>query len=129
MLNVTPEDYTSHIDPSTSTFLRRITKATALAAQNADRSERPWQEVVPLEYHKYGKVFSEREAQRFPRRRPWDHAINLVPDAPRILNCKTYPLAEGQQEQLDKFLREHLKKGYIRISNSPYTLSFFFIKK
>ena len=129
MLNITPEDYTSHIDPSTFIFLCRITKATALAAQNADRSEYPWQEVVTLEYYKYGKVFSERKAQRFPRRRPWDHAINLVSDTPRILVCKTYPLTEGQQEQLDKFLREHLRKGYICVSNSPYASPFFFIKK
>jgi len=39
-----------------------------------------------------------------------------------------YPLAEGQQEALDKFLDEHLAKGYIRRSNSPYTSPFFFVK-
>jgi len=40
-----------------------------------------------------------------------------------------YPLAEGQQEVLDKFLDEHLAKGYIRRSNSPYASPFFFVKK
>ena len=30
---------------------------------------------------------------------------------------------------LDKFLEEHLAKGYIRRSNSPYASPFFFVKK
>ena len=98
MLNITPEDYISHMDPETSTFLRRTTRSTELAAQHADRSERPWRFFVPLEYYKFGKVFSEIESQRFPKRRPWDHAIDLVQDAPKTLDCKTYPLPEGYQQ-------------------------------
>jgi hypothetical protein len=30
-----------------------------------------------------------------------------------MLDCKVYPLPEGQQAMLDKFLEEHLAKGYI----------------
>jgi hypothetical protein len=41
-----------------------------------------------------------------------------------------YPLHEGQQELLDEFLCEHLKKGYIMAnSKSPYASTFFFITK
>jgi len=32
MLNITPEDYNSQIDPTTSTFIWQITKSTELAA-------------------------------------------------------------------------------------------------
>ena len=35
----------------------------------------------------------------------------------------------GQQETLDEFLKEHLKKGYIHVSKSPYVAPFFFVKK
>jgi hypothetical protein len=59
----------------------------------------------------------------------WDHTIDLVPNAPHTLDCKTYPLAEGQQQELDLFLDLHLRKVYICVSKSPYTLPFFFIKK
>jgi hypothetical protein len=52
-----------------------------------------------------------------------------MPNAPKMLDCKTYPLAIGQQDLLDQFLAEHLQKGYIRTSKSPYTSPFFFIKK
>ena len=50
-------------------------------------------------------------------------------DAPLMLNCKTYPLVEGQQKLLDGFIADHLKKGYIRRSNSPYPSPFFFVSK
>ena len=110
-------------------FIRRITKSTELAAKVADKTERTWQELVPPEYHRFGKVFSSQESQCFPGPRPWDHAIELIPDAPSMLNCKTYPLPQGQQKPLDEFLQEHLKKGYIHASKSPYASPFFFVKK
>ena len=34
-----------------------------------------------------------------------------------------------EQEALTKFVDEHLKKGYIKPSKSPYMSPFFFIKK
>jgi len=109
--------------------VRKTTTATELAAQASDKTQRTWEEQVPSVYHQYGRVFSDQESTRFPGRQPWDHAIDLLPEAPTTLNCKVYPLAEGQQEALDKFLDEHLAKGYIRQSNSPYTSPFFFVKK
>ncbi len=50
-------------------------------------------------------------------------------DAPAVLDCKIYPLSHNQDAKLTKFLGEHLRKGYIRESKSPYTAPFFFIKK
>jgi len=108
---------------------RRTTKATTLAAEKAEQVMKPWKELIPAEYHKYGKVFSEKKSHRLPMRKPWDHAIELVHNAPAILNCKIYPLAEGQQELLNEFLIEHLAKGYIRRSKSPYASPFFFVGK
>jgi hypothetical protein len=119
-----------NLEPENQTSIRRTTKAIALAAEKADKTVRTWQEQVPIEYHRYGAVFSEKASQRFPGPRPWDHAIDLVENAPELLNCKTYPLHEGQQELLDEFLREHLEKGYITAnSKSPYASPFFFVTK
>ena len=84
---------------------------------------------VPVEYHKHLKVFSEEESQRFPPSRPWDHAIDLKPDAPDTINCKIYPTTPTEDIALRKFLDEQLAKGYIRPSKSPYASPFFFIKK
>ncbi len=86
-------------------------------------------EQIPAEYLRHAKVFDEEEANRFPPGREEDHMINLKEDAPAVLDCKIYPLSHNQNIKLDKFLAEHLHKGYIRELNSPYASPFFFIKK
>jgi hypothetical protein len=63
-----------------------------------------------------------------PERRPWDHVIDLKPDlSPR--GCKVYPLTPTEQEEMNKFLDENLKKGFIRPSKSPMASPFFFVSK
>jgi len=86
-------------------------------------------EQILQEYQQHSKVFNEKEADRFPPKREEDHAINLKEDAPAVLDCKVYPLSHDQDSELNKFIGEHLCKGYIRESKSPYAAPFFFIKK
>jgi len=74
-------------------------------------------------------VFSESAAQRFPSPRIWDHVIELKPNAPATIPGKIYALTVAEQEELLKFVKEHMAKGYIRPSKSPYAAPFFFIKK
>jgi hypothetical protein len=85
--------------------------------------------TIPKEYQEFAKVFSEEAAQCFPEPHIWDHAIELKPDAPATLPGKIYSLTQLEQEELKKFVKEHLAKGYIRPSKSPYAAPFFFIKK
>jgi len=40
-----------------------------------------------------------------------------------------YPLSRNKKEEIQKFINEHLKKGYIRPSKSPWTSSVFFVGK
>ena len=46
-----------------------------------------------------------------------------------MLPGKIYPLSQVELQELQKFVDEHLKRGTIRPSKSPYAASFFFIKK
>jgi hypothetical protein len=116
-------------------WARKVTTTTQLAIDSSKKdilftlAKPDSLTKVPQEYHKYAKVFSEEEAQRFPKPKPFNHAINLLPNAPVTLDCKLYPLAPGEQHALDDFIKEHLKKGYIRPSNSPYASPFFLMKK
>jgi hypothetical protein len=48
---------------------------------------------------------------------------------PPILDCKIYPLNPTETDALKKWIKEHLDKGYIQLSKSPYAAPFFFIKK
>jgi hypothetical protein len=70
--------------------------ATELAIQALDQTKCTWQEQVPEPYHQFSRVFSDEESQRFPELKPWDHTIDLLPDAPLTLDCKVYLLPEGQ---------------------------------
>jgi len=95
----------------------------------AEEHDKPHLNPIPAEYKRHHKVFSEEAAQRFPESRIWDHAIELKPGAPSTLPGKIYALSQLELQELAKFVKEHLAKGYIRPSKSPYTAPFFFIKK
>jgi len=84
---------------------------------------------IPEQYHQYSRVFSEEASHEFPPSHIWDHAIELKPGAPASLPGKLIPLSQPELAELCKFVKEHLIRGTIRPSKSPYTVSFFFIKK
>jgi hypothetical protein len=71
----------------------------------------------------------EQRAQRFTKKRSWDHTIDLKPDAPSSLPGKVYSLTQLEQITLKEFLKKQLEKGYIRPFKSPYATPFFIKKK
>jgi RNase H-like domain found in reverse transcriptase/Reverse transcriptase (RNA-dependent DNA polymerase) len=84
---------------------------------------------IPQQYKAFERVFSEEASHEFPPSRPWDHAIDLKPGAPAALPGKLIPLCQAELGVLQKFIKEHLMRGTIRPSKSPYKSRFFFIKK
>src|SRR5712672_2967439 len=115
-------------------YIGRIVINSQIAQQTmsstlAEEHNKPQLNPIPAEYRRHAKVFSEEAAQRFPETRIWDHAIELKPGAPATLPGKIYALTQLEQAELAKFVKEHLAKGYIRPSKSPYAAPFFFIKK
>jgi len=63
-----------------------------------------------------------------PTRKFWDYAIDLKetfkPQKERI-----YPLSKIEREEVQKFVKDQLRKRYIRPSKSPQTLPVFFVGK
>jgi hypothetical protein len=107
-----------------------FTLSTKLAAKaNEAKAKKTFEQMVPKEYHKYSKVFSEVDSHRLPQHRPWDHAIDLKPDAPETLKSKVYPILHNKQGVLDKFIEEQLAKGYIVSFKFPIASPVFFVKK
>jgi len=49
-----------------------------------------WTDIVPNQYHNYEDIFTRKDFDKLPERRPWDHAIDLTPGF-KPVNCKTYP--------------------------------------
>ncbi len=109
--------------------IRKTTMASELAQKAMDHTEKTFEQMIPIQYQRHHKIFSEEASHRFPPKQPWDHTIDLLPEAPKTLDCKVYPLAITEGDALTKFLNKQLEKGYIRPSKSPYASPFFFIKK
>ena len=97
--------------------------------EHGKKEKKSFEQTVPVEYQDFEKVFSEEESERLPNRQPWDHAIELTPNAPATIRTKVYPMSLNEQQELERFLEENLRKGYIQPSKSPIASPVFFIKK
>ena len=108
-------------------YLRNL--STEITIQlGKDKQTQTFKEVVPEAYHEFKDVFDKETFDELPPRRPWDHAIELLPGDHKV-NCKMYNLTNAEQKELDEFLEENLKTGRICPSKSPFASAFFFIKK
>ena len=83
------------------------------------------EDLVPKAYHKYLKVFSKKESECMPVRKPWDHAIDMK-DTFIHKKGRLIPLSPQEQKEVSDFIDDQTKKGYIRPSKSP---PIFFIPK
>jgi len=92
------------------------------------KERRPFEDLVPKEYHEYRSVFEKTASERFPKKRPWDHRIDLKPEfIPK--KSKIYPMNQKEEEEMNKFIEDNLKKGFIHKSTSPQASPFFFVAK
>ena len=112
----------------------RVAAKTTISQQIAEKTalkegQKTVEELVPAEFLKgFEKVYSKKASERMPERKPWDHAIDLVPGAPPPWS-KIYPLPPAEQKAIKEFLEENLRKGYIRASKSPAAAGTFTVKK
>ncbi len=104
--------------------------ANDLAAKaNMEKKAKMFEEMVPEWCRDFKDLFNKENFDELLEPKPWDHAIELIPNANANLDCKVYPLNWAEQEELDKFLNENLSSGRIWPSKSPMASPFFFVKK
>ena len=96
--------------------------------EEAAKSEAEARKLVPEKFHKWIKVFGKKQSERMPTRKVWDHAIE-VKEGFMLRKGKVYPLLREEREEVREFVREQLRKGYIRLSKSPQTAPVFFVGK
>ncbi|QRW17537.1 Transposon Tf2-12 polyprotein [Rhizoctonia solani] len=85
-------------------------------------------EEIPLPYQEFSKVFSEEESSKLPPHRPYDIAIELLPDA-RPQHGPIYSLGRREDAELKETIEKQLKAGLIRPSKSPMASPILFVKK
>jgi hypothetical protein len=111
----------------TDVWIHKTNIAMELAIEeNSKKMNKMDEQLVLVEYHKYLDIFRKEKAHRFPELRPWDNKIKMK-EGFEPKSFKNYNLTE--QLELDKFLKENLKKGYIWPSQSPMASPFFFVSK
>ncbi len=81
------------------------------AAAHAERPKKTFEEMVPEEYRSFRDLFSKENFNEMPERTPWDHAIELVPNAKATLDCKVYPLKSRRTRTVGQVPRRELSIG------------------
>jgi len=96
--------------------------------KEAAKSEAETKKMVPEKYHQWIKVFGKKQSERMPMRKVWDHAID-VKEGFVLRKGKVYPLLREEREEVREFIKEQLRKGYIRLLKSLQTAQVFFVGK
>ena len=63
-------------------------------------------------------MFGKVESERMLTRKIWDHAIDLK-EIFKPRKGRIYSLSRNEREEVQKFVEDQLRKGYIRPSKSP----------
>jgi len=74
------------------------------------------------------KVFEKKDSKRMPTRKIWDHVIDLK-EGFVLKKGKIYPLSRIEREEVQEFVKDQLRKKYIRLSKSPQMSPVFFVLK
>ncbi len=83
---------------------------------------------IPSCYNDLSEVFRKTKAPHLPPHRPWDCAIDLLPNA-MPPKSKVYPLSRTENQAMEEYIDEALNSGFIRPSTSPAAAGFFFVEK
>ena len=86
------------------------------------------EKIVPQKFLKWKKVFGKVELERMLTRKIWDHTIDLK-EMFKPKKRRIYPLSKNEREEVQNFVNDQLRKGYIRPSKSPQMSPVFFVGK
>ena len=66
--------------------------------------------MVPKKFHLWLKVFGKVESEKMLVRKVQDHMIDLKENF-KVGKARVYPLSRNEEEEVQKFVNEHLQKG------------------
>jgi len=77
-----------------------------------DEDKEMLKRLVPKGFWKWKKVFGKKEVERIPMQKTWDHTIELKEGfSPK--KRKVYLLLREEREEVQVFIEDQLRKGYI----------------
>jgi len=96
--------------------------------EEIEMDHRKVEEMVSKQFHKWLKVFGKVEFERILVRKVWNHTIDLNEDF-KASKARVYSLSRNEKKEVQKFINEYLKKGYIRPFKLPQISPVFFVGK
>jgi len=96
--------------------------------EEIEEDHRKIEEMVLKKFLKWRKVFGKVESERMPKRKIWDHAIDLKKTF-KLRKRRIYPLSKNEREEVQNFVEDQLRKGYIRPLKSPQMSPVFVVGK
>ena len=93
-----------------------------------DEDKETLKKQVPKRFWRWGKVFGKKKSERMPVQKTWDHTIELKEGfTPK--KGKIYSLFRKERKEVQAFVEDQLRKGYICPSKSPQTSPVHFVAK
>ena len=93
-----------------------------------DQTEEEKREIINKHYAKFKIAFEKKEADKLPPHRDYDMTIDLIPGS-QLYYGPIYSLTNEELRTLKDYIKENLKKGFIRKSSSPAGAPVLFVKK
>ena len=86
------------------------------------------EEIIKKYYYDLIIVFEKKNAEKLPPHREYDISIDLIPGG-QLYFGPIYSLTATELKTLKEYIKENLKKKFIRKSKSPVGASVLFVKK
>jgi hypothetical protein len=84
--------------------------------------------LIPEEYRaEFANIFSKKEAEVLPEHRSYDHTIPLQEGTTPPFAGSNYSLSPAELKVLDQYIKDNLRKGFIRHSQSPAAAPILFV--
>ncbi|KAH9264967.1 hypothetical protein BASA83_011479 [Batrachochytrium salamandrivorans] len=111
-----------------------LTDSISLGSMQADVY--PFVEVSPISdvsvpsdiLSSFSSLFSEDQAETLPPHRDFDCSIDLKPGS-EPFHGKIYQLTREKDKVMQEWIKDNLRKGFIRNSSSPHGAPCFFVKQ
>ena len=107
---------------------KKQVKERAVKKIERNKDEKVLKKLMPKRFWKWKKVFEKKKSERMSVQKAWDHAIELKEGfTPK--KGKVYSLSREEKEEVQVFIENQLRKGYIQPSKSPQTSPVHFVAK
>jgi hypothetical protein len=113
--------------PGSQSFQLNLVKETLSGKSAAPTGDPIDLSSIPEEYHEFSNVFSKGKAETLPEHRPYDLKIDL--EEGQAPPGRMYSLSPSELGPLQTFIKDNIRSGFIRPTNSPHGAPILFVRK